>query len=483
VLLHRLPLDVSPLISAFPDDADYEVEPVRRLDLQSFAWLLRSADLALVVALPLLVTWHPGAPAWPAPMAAAGAAIVLWLAFSRAVRLYWPATLQAGVSHVLRAVAVLCAATAGGLVAARLASGGAVWPEALVPLQSVVVGALLTRLVWELALWAAMRRGACLCRVILMAESAAAARFLSASLERRAAGRLRVVACTPLPGMPGGPAETWAQAAIGRAEADRVLLAAGGSTRDHCEAVLNRFRRTGLAVTLLPDSAARHDAGADRALLDPVLYGLHAGGAPLSDTQAAIKRAVDIVIAVSALLFLSPALLAIALAIKLDSKGPVFFLQQREGLNGSRFLMWKFRSMYTGRQDEAGSQQTSRNDDRVTRVGRLIRRSSIDELPQLINVLLGDMSIVGPRPHPLGMTVAGQPLDSVARGYAERHRVKPGITGWAQINGCRGEVNEVRKLRRRIALDCYYIENWSLGIDALIILRTAALLVADRHAY
>jgi polysaccharide biosynthesis protein PslA len=127
--------------------------------------------------------------------------------------------------------------------------------------------------------------------------------------------------------------------------------------------------------------------------------------------------------------------------------------------------------------------QTSRDDDRVTRLGRILRRTSLDELPQLFNVISGEMSIVGPRPHAQTMTTAGLPLNAVIDVYASRHRIKPGITGWAQVNGCRGEVNTAAKLRQRVNLDCFYIENWSIAFDAWIIFRTIGLALFDKDAY
>jgi polysaccharide biosynthesis protein PslA len=145
--------------------------------------------------------------------------------------------------------------------------------------------------------------------------------------------------------------------------------------------------------------------------------------------------------------------------------------------------VWKFRTMYHNARDERAVQQTSRYDRRVTRVGRILRRFSLDELPQLINVIQGDMSVVGPRPHALGMTSVGLPMTEVLEEYAARHRLKPGITGWAQVNGCRGEVDSHEKLRRRVALDCYYIDNWSLSFDLWVIVRTMALLLFDEGAY
>jgi lipopolysaccharide/colanic/teichoic acid biosynthesis glycosyltransferase len=139
--------------------------------------------------------------------------------------------------------------------------------------------------------------------------------------------------------------------------------------------------------------------------------------------------------------------------------------------------------MYHSDRDERALQQTSRNDRRVTRVGRILRRFSLDELPQNINVIRGEMSVVGPRPHALGMTSVGLPMNEVLEEYASRHRLKPGITGWAQVNGCRGEVDSHEKLRRRVELDCYYIDNWSLSLDLWVILRTMAVLCFDKGAY
>ena len=183
------------------------------------------------------------------------------------------------------------------------------------------------------------------------------------------------------------------------------------------------------------------------------------------------------------MLLATPVFVVIALAIKLDSSGPVLFGQLREGYHNRVFKIWKFRTMYHEARDERAVQQTSRHDRRVTRVGWLLRRLSLDELPQFINVIRGEMSVVGPRPHALGMTSVGLPLTQVLEEYAARHRLKPGITGWAQVNGCRGEVDSHEKLRRRVSLDCYYIDHWSLSLDLWIILRTFALLLFDLDAY
>ena len=176
-------------------------------------------------------------------------------------------------------------------------------------------------------------------------------------------------------------------------------------------------------------------------------------------------------------------MLLIAAAIKLDSKGPVLFKQKRYGFNNNLIEVWKFRSMRDETTNQNWEVQTIKNDPRVTRVGEFLRRSSLDELPQLFNVLFGDMSIVGPRPHAVATKAEGQPFEEVIDHYAARHKVKPGMTGWAQVNGWRGETDTVEKIRKRVEHDLYYIDNWSIWFDSAIIFRTIALLFDDKNAY
>jgi Undecaprenyl-phosphate glucose phosphotransferase len=189
---------------------------------------------------------------------------------------------------------------------------------------------------------------------------------------------------------------------------------------------------------------------------------------PLSGFDRIAKRAFDICAAGLALLVFSPLLLAVSLAIKLDSRGPIFFRQTRHGYNNEVIKVLKFRSMTTI-EDGRGFKQAVRNDPRVTRVGGILRRTNIDELPQLVNVLLGEMSIVGPRPHPIALNEAFAERISP---FSRRHKVKPGITGWAQVNGHRGETDTIEKMRRRVECDLYYIDNWSFLLDIKIIVMT-----------
>jgi putative colanic acid biosynthesis UDP-glucose lipid carrier transferase len=189
---------------------------------------------------------------------------------------------------------------------------------------------------------------------------------------------------------------------------------------------------------------------------------------PLSQLDLLIKGAFDVVAATCGLIVFSPLFMFVALAIKLDSKGPIFFRQTRHGYNNQTIRIFKFRSMTT-MEDGDDFRQVTRNDSRVTRVGRILRRTNIDELPQLLNVLLGQMSIVGPRPHATAHNdmFAGRILP-----FARRHNVKPGITGWAQVNGCRGATDSLEKMQERIEFDLHYIDNWSFLLDAKIIVMT-----------
>ncbi len=204
---------------------------------------------------------------------------------------------------------------------------------------------------------------------------------------------------------------------------------------------------------------------------------------PIRDLDVIAKDAQDRLIAVAALVVLGPIMLLTALAIKLESKGDVFFVQQRFGFNNLEISIYKFRSMYVDRQDITGAERTQKNDARVTRVGRFIRRWSLDELPQLFNVLRGDMSLVGPRPHATQMRVGDKYYFDAVEGYSARHRVKPGITGLAQVRGLRGEIATVERAKKRVEYDTYYIEHWSPLLDLRIIAETVLMVIWDRNAY
>lgn len=219
---------------------------------------------------------------------------------------------------------------------------------------------------------------------------------------------------------------------------------------------------------------------------DVILSGTEIAGIPLlsiHDTPIIgvariFKRLMDLVLGGLALVLLSPVLLVTAVAVRLDSRGPILFRQVRYGERGQPINVYKFRSMYV---DDGGPlRQVSRSDPRVTRVGKFLRRSSLDELPQLINVLSGSMSLVGPRPHAV---VHNELYRQQINGYMLRHSIKPGITGWAQVNGLRGETDTLDKMQRRLEYDRYYITHWSLGLDFRILFLTAWIVVRGENAY
>jgi Undecaprenyl-phosphate glucose phosphotransferase len=263
---------------------------------------------------------------------------------------------------------------------------------------------------------------------------------------------------------------------------DTVLVALPWTAGEQMRTIIQRISMAPVDVYIYPgmnglDLPLRR---AGRAFDLPLLM---ACTRPIGGWRAFIKRAEDVALSAALLAFISPVLLTIAAAVKLTSKGPVFFRQRRLGYNNRVIEVLKFRSMYTHLSDADASQQAFRGDKRVTPVGAWLRKTSLDELPQLLNVLRGDMSLVGPRPHALATTAGGLALEEAVPVYSSRHRVKPGITGWAQVNGYRGALDSVEKIVHRVNHDLYYIENWSLGLDLKILWRTARLVFADDNAF
>jgi len=206
-------------------------------------------------------------------------------------------------------------------------------------------------------------------------------------------------------------------------------------------------------------------------------------GNPISGFGAVCKRTEDIVLGILLLLGLSWLLLGIAFAIKLTSRGPVLFRQERRGWNATTFRCFKFRTMYHEVSDFECVEQTKPNDPRIIPIGRFLRKHSLDELPQLLNVVLGHMSLVGPRPHALGTSLNGHLFHEIMADYPLRYRVRPGITGWAQVSGWRGIIDTQEKLERRVEHDLHYIANWSLYFDLKILIRTFTCLFDDERAY
>jgi Undecaprenyl-phosphate glucose phosphotransferase len=276
------------------------------------------------------------------------------------------------------------------------------------------------------------------------------------------------------------PRPAWSEVVdkIKSKEIDEIMLAVGWSDHAGIQAIVNALSILPVSVRLLPD---RSVAGlVDRPMTDIGLAKtVELKREPLRLQERVVKRIFDSLAAGAALVVLSPMLIAIAILIKLDSRGPVLFRQTRVGFNGRTFRILKFRTMKT-LDDGPVIRQATRGDDRVTQIGQWLRATSADELPQLINVLLGDMSLVGPRPHALAHD---SQYDLAIGNYAARHRVKPGITGWAQVCGYRGETPTVDLMLKRVEHDLWYIDNWSFWLDAVILLRTTMALMRPQNAY
>ena len=260
---------------------------------------------------------------------------------------------------------------------------------------------------------------------------------------------------------------------------DQVIVALPWSAEARLQEVVARLAITPIRIRLAPDLATFAFAQRPVVMLGdlPVMTLFER---PISGLDQLIKKAEDFTLGLLVTIVFAPLLLIIAIAIKLDSRGPIFFRQPREGFNNRKFHIWKFRSMHQDMAEIDVINQAQRSDPRVTRVGKFLRRASFDELPQLFNVLSGEMSLVGPRPHAASTRAGDRLFGDVVATYAARHKVKPGMTGWAQVCGWRGETDTEEKLVRRLEHDLHYIENWSVLFDLYILIRTIPALFSSR---
>ena len=265
---------------------------------------------------------------------------------------------------------------------------------------------------------------------------------------------------------------------------DWIILTLPATQTQAMRALVQRLSAVGVPIGLCPQHVGLTVA---RQSLDPWANTLALGllaDRPITGGDAVTKRTADFLIGGVLTLLLLPLLALIALAIRLDSPGPILFKQRRHALNNDEFDIYKFRSMrWQPETANTGLQQTQRQDPRVTRIGHLLRSTSLDELPQLFNVLRGQMSLVGPRPHALDMRTEGRLGCELVQAYPHRHQVKPGITGWAQVNGARGATERAEQLQRRLALDLHYIAHWSLWLDLRILALTPRAVFTKTNAF
>nr|WP_284701126.1 undecaprenyl-phosphate glucose phosphotransferase [Rhodoplanes tepidamans] len=284
-----------------------------------------------------------------------------------------------------------------------------------------------------------------------------------------------------LPGGGGASDAAAVEQALERLRAvplDEVLLAVSWSDPERLDLLRARFRLSPLPVRLLPDRAVSAVLKLQSAVARQS-FTVEIQRAPLTAVERGTKRLMDIAIATVSLAVLAPLMAVVAIAVRLDSPGPVIFRQRRKGFNGREFVVFKFRTM-TVLEDGASVVQARRVDPRITRLGRILRRTSIDELPQFLNVLRGEMSVVGPRPHAV---VHDDEYGKIIANYAFRHHVKPGMTGWAQIHGYRGETAQLHLMEKRVLLDLWYINNWTIALDCRIVLKTVYELLREPNGH
>jgi Undecaprenyl-phosphate glucose phosphotransferase len=263
---------------------------------------------------------------------------------------------------------------------------------------------------------------------------------------------------------------------------DQVFISGARFDRSRLMDIVDKLSSVSVDVSVIPAEAIELAPDYKVNLLGE-LPALTLWQRPMRDLNRGVKRLEDLVIASCALVLLSPLLVLTAMLVRLTSKGPVVFVQPRLGFNNEVIRVFKFRTMFADQTDIEGRATTTRGDPRITPVGKVLRRLSLDELPQLFNVIEGSMSLVGPRPHAIEMKVEDRYYHEAVRGYAGRHRVRPGITGYAQVKGLRGEIRTTERAKKRVELDQHYIDNWSLWLDLWILVLTARAVLFDSDAY
>ena len=459
----------------------------QRSGVRLAAHYFRAIDVLVVVAIALMAaTW--AAPAGVLSLSVAEAAPVMMgvgvtLGLMRALGLYRFDRGQAALVHLLGAAAVVVV----GIGAALLLSL-ALARQGLGAVAPWGVGALIAlpalHAVWLTVVGRWRRAGVLSPNIVIVGATRHAEDLIRQALERRDLNVLGVFDDR----LSRSPDSVAGVPVLGDAEAllkhrmtpyvDRIVLAIDAQGGPRVRELTRRLETLPNPLTVLVDSETGQ-AAMDRLASAPL--------APLEgpldpDRRAFNKRLQDLAVGAVALVVAAPVMALTALAIRLDSPGPIFFRQRRHGFNQEEIVVWKFRSMRHAAADATASRQVTVGDDRVTRVGRFIRATSLDELPQIFNVLSGEMSLVGPRPHAIGMKTGETESARLVAEYAHRHRIKPGMTGWAAVKGSRGPLHSEGEVRRRVQLDIDYVERQSFWLDLRILLITIPVLLGDRAA-
>ena len=354
-------------------------------------------------------------------------------------------------------------------------------------LTATGLGAL--HLIWALAVARGRTNGALVPNVVLVGATSAAESLIVEAIRRRTVNIIGIFEDRRT----RAPASICGVPVLGRVEdlrehrltpyLDCIALTVAPDAGKRVREMEDRLSILPNKVAIILQSAAPDAREIDQALDKLAYMPVALLDRPVSDDRRAFyKRLQDLILGTSALVALMPFLFVIGVLVRLESPGPALFRQKRHGFNNETITVWKFRTMYHHQQDAGGVRQVVADDDRVTRLGRFLRSTSLDELPQLINVVIGNMSLVGPRPHAIQMQTGQMRSSDIVAEYAHRHRIKPGMTGWAAINGSRGPLHTAADVRRRIQLDIDYIERQSFWFDLWIMARTIPVLLGDRLA-
>jgi Undecaprenyl-phosphate glucose phosphotransferase len=455
------------------------------------AHYFRAFDVLAVTGISLLCAWAAAGPLAQAEVSQAapfvvGALTVLGLL--RSLGRYRFARGQKVSLHLASVAAIVAAGTIAALAAGWLLRGPqAQWTAYLVWAGLTLITLNALHMGWSDVVGRWRASGALTPNIVLVGATRRAEALIREALNRRDLNVLGIFDDR----MARSPRAIEGVPVLGTADdllthkmtpyVDRIVLAIDPKAEARVRELNARLKTLPNEVTLLvePDGAAETASALDRLAAAPLA---DVQGAVDEDRRAFNKRIQDLVIGLIALVLLAPVMALIALAIRLDSPGPVMFRQRRHGFNQEEIVVWKFRSMRQEAADATASRQVTHDDDRVTRVGRFIRKTSLDELPQLLNVIAGEMSLVGPRPHAIGMKTGHVESARLVAEYAHRHRIKPGMTGWAAVNGSRGPLHTAQDVRQRVRLDIDYVERQSLWMDLWIMTITIPVLLGDRAA-
>lgn len=464
--------------------------PQKQINANALRFGLRAVDVVAVTAIIMFAVWNAyvgqNNRGMLAPIAAGilGALMFIFMLFSMKAHRFAPAETYS--AHMKKVAAAAAAALGLWLTTALMTRPETFLPDALAKAGLAATAALvLLHSLYYSRIKTLHKRGALTPNIIMLGATESARRLIEANAKTHELNIIAIfddrISRAPL-NIHGVPIVGKIKDMLGWDQlpyVNRIVVTLPSLAAERKKEFIEQVRLVPNSIAFLVDEfenlnhvQQRLSEIADVSLRDVT-------GKAKSGRHTAVKRLTDIVISSIALTLGAPFLALIALAIKLDSKGPALFKQPRHGFNNRVFEVYKFRSMKTEMEDKLSARQVSKGDERVTKLGNFIRKTSIDELPQLLNVLKGEMSLVGPRPHAVGMRTEGKDSIDLVAEYAHRHRVKPGMTGWAQINGSRGALLNQADVARRVQLDVEYIERSSFVFDWMIMLKTLPCLLGD----